>query len=332
MDSETNQAIDTSLSNRKAGTSEAPPLPGRDLMVQVSRLRPVTSEIRVDMLNDALEGTWLFKEDEIVKGPVAPSVLMDKIENGELDKNAFIAREMGAWLAMGDVQLFSDKLIEVAKRRERELRKRNHEKQVRTRSQIRYSSISGLILLPLLLGLLIGWKTKEARPWDDHDRWVNETPLYVKLEKAKKAKSASRTAKKSESNGNGDRKTRAANGSKKTKTKKSKTKSKKLAKAKTAAPIETLSNAQVTAGLKKAKRGISACLKSEIKRNPKMPGTITIEYTVANNGTAVNVKVLERAVRNTPLPKCLQKAIGKPLWPKFFGERKTVVQAFNWKK
>lgn len=330
---------------------QAPPLPGRDLLGDVSKLKPVTSDIKVEFSKAPKEGTWLFKEDEIVKGPVSASVLLEKIDAEELHDHTPLAREMGSWIPLGDIPFFHDCLQEAAIRRQREAKQLAHEAAVRKRKSIRYASAAALVVFPLLMGSLIGWKTKAARPWDRHDKWMKEVPAFVEIKKASpsmkfsttdKDQSSQLAMKEKRSGGqsggegadNGLRAKQRKNKFQRGQGKKGrKAKKNKLAYAESPEgeqpALETLSKKQVTDGLKKAKRGIGSCLKTEFMRNTHMPSQVTVAFSVANNGKAINIKVLERELRKTPLPKCLQKTISKVQWPKFYGERKYVEFPFN---
>lgn len=332
--------LDHSTTKRGGGPSEgeqAPPLPGHTFAPSVARLRPATSEIRLDLIHEPTSGTWLFKEDEIVKGPVAADVIVAKIDDCEIDTQTPLARDMSVWLTIGDIPYFSDRVRIATRNRERAQLLAEHQQKVSVRQRIRLATMAAIIVCPLIMGMFAGWETKKARPWDDHDQWTARVPEYEALKRpfrpAVKKPAGSDSVSPNEDS-NMDQLANASTTQKSKKRKKKKRrKSSQLAKAseKSASQkkIESLSNAQVTAGLQKAKGGIGRCLKTEFKRNKNMPGVVTVAFSIANNGKAINVKVKERQVRNTPLPKCLKTVIAKVQWPAFYGERKYVEFPFN---
>ena len=60
-----------------------------------------------------------------------------------------------------------------------------------------------------------------------------------------------------------------------------------------------------------------------------VPVTVTLSYTVTENGTATNVRFEERELRGRPVVDCVKKAMANARWPKFTGERKNVSVPFK---
>ncbi|MEW5849780.1 MAG: AgmX/PglI C-terminal domain-containing protein, partial [Myxococcota bacterium] len=106
---------------------------------------------------------------------------------------------------------------------------------------------------------------------------------------------------------------------------------------KTSAPAQAGIPTELTADQMKAtflsqKAGYIACIKEEAGRNPEMPGTVTVEFVIRNDGSTGDFKVQEREVRSGPLATCLGAKVGALRFQRFSGERKTFIFPFTIKR
>lgn len=346
---------------RSRSTEGPPPLAkGRDV------LREALDSLEGDALDDdldAAEGEWLFKEGNVVKGPVAAGLLIQRLREGALPADTMVAREMGGWVPAESVEGFADILRQAEKQRAQEAALRREQAAARRRRMGRMTVLAVLVLVPFLGGAFLGRTVMKARPWDDTEKWYQADPPVLGLKKkpkkrpkppptpppedeqtvaadeAKKAadeekkddeeKVASRSKKSRDrrdsrrSSKKRDKKADKKADSKKADDKKSSDAKKEDAKVAQADLPRTLTEKQIMGGLAKGKRGLGKCIRTAIDKTPDdIPNKITLAFSVANDGKAVGVKLLERQVRGSTLEKCIQKAVGRVTWPKFYGERK----------
>jgi hypothetical protein len=95
------------------------------------------------------------------------------------------------------------------------------------------------------------------------------------------------------------------------------------------AVAQELSNEQIMSTFKASAGGYTGCIREEAARNPDMPGTITVEFIIRNDGSTADFKVQEREIRTGPLAACLSGKIGALRFPKFTGERKQFIFPFK---
>lgn len=377
-------------SSKSRGGDAPPPLKGSKDALKEALAQLNVGDDDDGPAEDGSEGEWLFKADDVVKGPVAASVIVDGIESGELGPETPVAREMGNWFPLPDVAYFNRVLEATTERKQAEA------ELVRARSAQRRLFVARLVMMasiafvPSVAGAAAGYGVMKARPWDTTLDYVDRHPPLVDLPpKPKKApppppaaakepepaddqvaanaddkagtddkaadgkaadgkaaggtrvasaskrsaepdKRSSRSRRSKSSRRGKDRgKDNASKGGKdkgKGKGKDDKDKGKKVA---DGSKLRTLNQKQIMGGLKKGYGGFKRCIGKEMKRNPDMPSRITMSFSVANNGKAINFKLMERQVRKGPLASCMSKVVGKLTWPKFYGERKYVEFPLN---
>lgn len=310
--------------------------------------------------DEATEGDWVFKQDDVVLGPVSAAVLVQRIEQGELDGDTPVGREAGSWRPLTTVPYFKE-ILDKAEARKLAIKEQLARESLRRRQRVvRWSTLAGLFVLPFMLGAVAGRAVWIARPWDKGDEWLQRPPPLVDLPPKPVAPPPPPEDKQGDGDGDGDAVANAkdvdddgdrdvsSNGKKKSGTKKAAGKKKpqkrepqKVAtKSEDKQPddngggktLETLTQAQVMAPVSKNKGAIGSCLKTEVARNPDMPSRVTLMWTVTEAGRASGFKLKEREVRTGPLATCLNKVFGGMRWPKFTGERKNVELPLGVKK
>jgi|GEM_PF-911885 len=306
--------------------------------------------------DDPLQQEWVFKDGDILKGPVKGEIVASHARDGTLGKDCPVGHEVGEWRPLKSVPAFYKALKEGKAERDRDQRRRAYEARASRNAKLRVVVVMALMIMPFAASAMGARAVMVARPWDDTQAWIEKAPPIVDLPERKvrakpKAKPApepdpaptdgekvamanpdhlplapiSKKADKRRGKKGKRGRDKGKKGKDKAKAKKGKDDKAKETKVAAAAKKNlprTLTNKQITGGLAKAKRGIGGCLKAEFKRNKNMPKTVTMGFVVANDGKAIQVKVLERQVRNGPLPGCLRKALSRVKWPEFYGERK----------
>lgn len=131
--------------------------------------------------DDATEGEWLFKEDDVVKGPVSAAVLVERIEGGELGADTPVAREMGKWKPLGSIGYFNDALEAAVERRRAEAELVAAKARRRNRMLVRLVSMLTVMVVPVVAGATAGYQVVKLRPWDDTQDWIQRPPPLVDL-------------------------------------------------------------------------------------------------------------------------------------------------------
>ncbi|MFZ9888010.1 MAG: AgmX/PglI C-terminal domain-containing protein, partial [Myxococcota bacterium] len=300
--------------------------------------------------DDAATGEWLFKQDNVVLGPVPATVIAQRIRTGEMGRGVPIGREAGRWKPLESFPYFRDLLDQAEEERsllaERQARARLEQKN----RVLRFAGVGAMVAVPFLLGGAAGHQLLVARPWDTGDQWVQRVPPLVDIPARARPVASTSPAVEAPApvpapgpasavvarvptteSGDDDGAAKAAASPKRSgkKTPEKRTKGSQQKKSKDDASddggaVETLTQAQVMAPFRGAQGAIGSCLKAEVARNPSLPPRVTLMLTVTEQGKATNFALKEREVRQGPLATCLEKVIAGMRWPKFTGERKNL--------
>lgn len=299
--------------------------------------------------DDATAGEWLFKQNDLVLGPVTAIVLVEKIKNGELDGDTPVARDGDSFRPMKLVRLFREAWQATVEEKRLAAEERAHRAAV-TRAKIGRAFVLVLsFVLPAAAAAAASRQIMTLRPWDDTPMWIAKVPPLVDLpqrppevkkpdpppqvadarpddddddsddpskpsDPAKPRKP--RTPKPDRGDGKGGKEPQTAS----------------PAPTPTPAPpaaVESLTNAQAVAPLKEIQGGLKACFKAEMESNPDMPAQVVLSYTITEDGKAINVSLDARELRGRPVVPCVQKAVTTLRWPRFNGERKNVSVPFK---
>jgi hypothetical protein len=308
--------------------------------------------------DDPTAGEWLFKEKDTIRGPVPAKVLIDGINDGLLGADALIAREVGKWKPLGDVSLFKEALDASIERKRIEEELKSERARRRRQNIVRFVLVLVFVVGPFAAGVVGGRILMEKRPWDDTREWASRMPPLIDLPpKARPivavkpdpppvepavddADSKDDVDEPNDGDGKPEGKGGKGKGGKGKKPKDTKGKDDKKpdakddAKADTAAApsgamVATLSEDQVKDGLLKGFNGFKGCIKAEIEKKTELPARITLAFSIANDGRAIEAKLLERQVRTGPLNDCIKGVVSGLRWPKFYGERRYVEFPFN---
>lgn len=138
-------------------------------------------------LGDPTDGEWLFKQGDVVLGPVGVDVLVARIESGELTVDTPIGREAGKWVSLSEVPYFAEVHERATEAKEREARQKAAQAKLRRVRSIRVVAVVILVVVPLAAGTLLGQTIMVKRPWDDSAEWVQRAPPLVDLPPKPKA-------------------------------------------------------------------------------------------------------------------------------------------------
>jgi hypothetical protein len=310
--------------------------------------------------DDATRGEWLFKQNDLVLGPVTSIVLVDKIKKGELDADTPIARDGAAFRPMKLVRLFREAWQAAEEEKRFAAEERAYQAAVSRARVLRVVVVLVMFVVPAAVAAGGARALMMAKPWDDSAEWIARVPPVVDLPQKPAdavpvptpagtpttvaAVTPPDAAPPDDPSKPVDDRTKkpkpgtTSNGT--TSTSASTTTATNDGGSTPPAPDkppekpagnlpDSLTNAQAVAPLKEIQGDLKSCFKAEIDSNPDMPGSVVLSYTITEEGKAINVDLDARELRGRPVVGCVQKAMGSVRWPKFSGERKNVSVPFK---
>ncbi len=294
--------------------------------------------------DDATKGEWLFKQNDLVLGPVTAIVLVEKIKKGELDGDTPVARDGADFRPMKLVRLFREAWEATVEEARLAAEERAYQAAV-TRAKLARAVVLLLaFVIPAAAAAAGSRQLMIARPWDDTPSWIARVPPLVDLPQrppeVKKVEPppvvADASTNPDDEDDEDDGKAPDPTRPRKPRVKKPKHNGSDTATTTSAPPgpsppasVETLSNAQAVAPLKEIQGSLKSCFKAEMESNSDMPAQVVLSYTVTEEGRAINVDLDARELRGRPVVGCVQKAVATLRWPRFSGERKNVSVPFK---
>ncbi|MDP2339843.1 MAG: AgmX/PglI C-terminal domain-containing protein [Deltaproteobacteria bacterium] len=302
---------------------------------------------------DATQGEWLFKQDDMVLGPVSAIVLVDKIKKGELSSDTPIARDGQPFRPMKLLPLFRDAWMAREEERRLALEEKAHQGAVARARFLRVVVVLVLFVAPFAAAAAGARALMVARPWDHTAEWIARVPPLVDLpQKPPEVKRDPSVgdgrnpvvADNSVDDEDEDDDPKVPRDPKKPRIKKPKKDPKDTSADRSRAdPVadgkkepaaggavpESLTNSEAIAPLKGAQGAMKACFKAEMEANPEMPAQVVLSYTITEEGKAININLDARELRGRPVIACVQGAISGLKWPRFSGERKNVSVPFK---
>lgn len=318
--------------------------------------------------DDATKGEWLFKQNDMVLGPVTAIVLVERIKAGELSADTPIARDGQPFKPMKLVALFREAHEATLERKKREAEERAYNAAVRRARVLRAVLLAVMFLVPAAAGAVAGHMIMVLQPWDKTGEWIAKAPPLVDLPprppevkavpppppasdtdqaEPKDGDDDKRIARndRSDRNDRTDRNDRKRDpkrdakgddkkGDKGDDKKGDEDKGDKGDKGGDQGFVKELTNEQAVAPLKSpsVKGPLGACFKAELEANPDMPSQLILAYTITEAGRSANVELQNRELRGRPVQQCVKEALSNARWPRFEGERKNVTVPFNIKK
>jgi hypothetical protein len=316
----------------------------------------------IDEQDDIHTKQWLFREDDAVLGPVAASVILDKLKSLALRLDDEVAPDGGSFAPISRISGFAKAAQMAAASKARADAEAAYASSVTRSKMARAAALMALFLVPALISAAGAHWLMQKRPWDDTPAWVLRVPPLVDLpapppnavpnvavpQDARVAVNDAPAASDEPDADRGDRgdprrgrddKRKSGKDGKDAKDNDAKTAAKdgKDAKAADATPPpvndsvvqESLSNEQAVAPLKSVSGDFKSCFKAEMASNPNMPEVVKLSYTVTEDGKAINIDLDPKDLRGRPVVDCVRKAMGGLRWPKFKGERKNVSIPFK---
>jgi hypothetical protein len=82
-----------------------------------------------------------------------------------------------------------------------------------------------------------------------------------------------------------------------------------------------LDQGSITTTFRSGFGSIKSCVRDQSSRGEALPETLTLSFTISNNGTVASFETDNRSIRNGPFFDCLKRVVTGLHFPKFPGER-----------
>lgn len=274
-----------------------------------------------------LAGEWLFKSGELVFGPIPGSVLMAKLESGELPPDTPVAREGGPFTPIGEVTVFVTVAAKASARQRVEAQLREDLRRLRRRRALKLGALVaattlgvgvavGGVLWAVRAGLfdrsfdelaaieilasppLVAVKADGQGPVDELE-YIDDAPAAAAAS-PRRAQGSAAAAPRREP---GRQTSPAAGGA--------------------------FDQGAIQAVVQANQNSLHRCLREQVAREPAFRGEVPLSFTVGNRGRVVRVWVDRPGHGSGPLFDCIEAELGKWRFPIFDGERPSVSLSFR---
>lgn len=264
-------------------------------------------------------GEFLFKQGDLVFGPVPASYLMEKLASGELPPDTHVAREGAAFAPMGEVTVFMEVAALAGARRRVEAQARADAKARRTRRALKLAAVTAFAVVAA--GGAVAGVTAAIRAGifeRNHEalaelRILASPPLVAiapgggedELEYLGEERSPGRTSAPSRATAKvpAERRQRAGDGG--------------------------YDSASIQAVVAANQQRLFPCIRAEAARDPTFRGELPFSFTVGNAGRVVKLWIDRRGYETGSLHSCMEAQLAKWSFPVFAGERPSVSLSFR---
>jgi len=264
-------------------------------------------------------GEFLFKQGDLVFGPVPASYLMEKLASGELPPDTLVAREGAAFAPMGEVTVFMEHAALAGARRRVEAQARADAKARRTRRTLKLAAVTAIAIVTA--GGAVAGVTAAIRSGlfeRDHEalaelRILASPPLvaiapgggddeleYLGDELAPGTAPAQRQA---TSKAPAARSRPAGEGG--------------------------YDSSSIQAVVAANQQRLFPCIRAEAAKDPTFRGELPFSFTVGNAGRVVKLWIDRRGYETGSLHACMEAQLAKWSFPVFAGERPSVSLSFR---
>jgi hypothetical protein len=291
---------------------------------------------------------WLYKQNDILYGPVPSQVIADMINKGILNAESEVSIEDGEWKKIRDIKEFYQFVVQYEARKRREAIEREERRAKRLGILVLVIKILSGIFILAIVGMVgfygykkfVSSRVSSKPPADDDmveitgatmDEWLERHPPLVALgtkkietkpEEPKVEEKAQKEA------------TRKGKGAKDKKGMKEAEKGTKVAKAdvpqtpKGEDMPEQLTDAEIYEMIQKNISKLFICIKEELQRTPDLRGELLIEFVIKNDGRIADLKIEDPRFQSGPMYDCFLKKLMMWKFRSFYGERKIVRYPF----
>lgn len=267
-------------------------------------------------------GEFLFKEGDLVFGPVPASLLVEKLERGELPPETPVAREGAAFAPMGEVSVFMEHAALAAARRRVEEQARADASARRSRRIVKAAiagavaaGAAGLAVVGVIAAIRAGVFETESRELAEIR--IQASPTLVAIAPA--------GGRDEEYEYLGDDAPAAGSARKRT----AEALPARGREADGAAVERNYDSAGIQAIVRSNQQRLFPCIREEAARNPSFRGDLPFSFTVGNEGRVVRLWIDRHGYEKGPLHACMEAQLAQWKFPRFQGERPSVSLSFR---
>ena len=267
-------------------------------------------------------GEFLFKQGELVFGPVPASWLVEKLASGELPPDTLVAREGAAFAPMGEVTVFMEHAARASARRRVESQARAAAKARTIRRALKLAAVAACAAMAAggaIAGVI--WAIRSGV--FEHDQQelaelrILASPPLVAIAPARADDELEYL---------GDEPAAAG----KAATQRRPVARKSDAKSDDGARVErNYDSAGIQAIVQANQQRLFPCIREEAARDPSFRGELPFTFTVGNAGKVVKLWIDRRGYESGPLHACMSAQLAQWKFPLFQGERPSVSLSFR---
>ncbi|HWV39668.1 MAG TPA: AgmX/PglI C-terminal domain-containing protein [Vulgatibacter sp.] len=266
-------------------------------------------------------GEFLFKQGELVFGPVPASYLMEKLASGELPPDTLVAREGAAFAPMGEVTVFMEQAARASARRRVEAQARAEAKARRLRRALKLGAVIAVAVVTATGAVAGVTAAIRAGVFERSHEALADLPIQaspplvaiapgggdVELEylgdDRRPGRAPAAQAGRSAGRPRAERSERAGDGG--------------------------YDSASIQAVVAANQHRLFPCIRAEAAKDPTFRGEVPFSFTVGNEGRVVKLWIDRRGHETGALHACMEAQLAKWKFPVFAGERPSVSLSFR---
>ncbi len=288
-------------------------------------------------------GDWLFRQGDLVLGPLPAALVVEKLYAGELDSQSLVSKMGdGRFVQLGQVDVFKVHLAKAeAKLRVDHAAAKDHAVAKKKRTVIIAVAVAVTLVLAVVGAGTARYLAVYGGSDEDYGDLISVDPPTITLASLSHREEelidypfdTPAGAVKKPAGGSGST-TKPASG---------KPASKPVASAKPPASgklsnvgddpdglqMATFDQGAINAVVAKQQKSLYPCLAAEAQRQPGLSARIPIEFVIGNDGKVAKVWVDHPSFKTGELPSCLLKALQRWQFKAYDGERATVGLSFK---
>lgn len=292
-------------------------------------------------------GEWLFRQGELVLGPVSADAIIQKLYSGELETKTLVSKlGDGTFRRIGEIDVFKVHVAKAeAKARVDKLAQTEAQQSAKSRN-IKLGVATGAALVVAVVVGVVAYRFAINNPWKDVDTeafgdiQISIEPGQIGLARAhhedeelmdypiagQKRPAGTQVAKRDKPEGEEKPQgTKLASAKVPSKANKTNDESDEPDGLQTAKFDQSSINSVVA----KNQKTLYPCLVAEAQKNPGLSAKIPIEFVIGNDGKVAKVWVDHPSFKSGSLPECLLQKLQAWKFGAYDGERATVSLSFK---
>jgi hypothetical protein len=269
---------------------------------------------------------WLFRQGELVLGPIATSALVEKLYAGEVDARTEVARpESGNFRRLADVESFKVHLAKAEAKQRVDAQERTISKQRKRTRNIKFGIVTGVVLM---VAVGAAWT---ARYLSVHGLFKDNVDIYagisVSAPDIRKAKKHQGDDELVDYPFGGDARAKAKGAA--VAHRGGKTKMSDEADDPDGMQTANYDQEGIKSVISAKQKTLFPCIAAEAQRQPGLNASVPIEFVVGNDGKVMKVWVDNPKFKDGPLSECLLRELQKWPFKPYNGSSATVGLSFK---